>query len=112
VPGPTLPLGEFEHLVLLAVLECGGEAYAVPVRERVEARAGRPVARGALYTTLERLEAKGYLRSRMGEPTPVRGGRAKRYYTVSALGMRALRASRAALRAALRGLDGLLGDAP
>jgi PadR family transcriptional regulator, regulatory protein PadR len=112
MPVPVPPPGEFEHLVLLAVLQCGDAAYAVPVRHHIEARAGRAVARGALYTTLDRLEAKGYLRSRMGEPTPARGGRAKRYYAVTALGMRALRASRTALGAALQGLDALLGDAP
>jgi hypothetical protein len=71
-------LGEFEYAILLAVLHLGDEAYAVPLRELIEERTGRPVARGALYTALERLEAKGCLRSRMGDPTPERGGRARR----------------------------------
>lgn len=87
-------LGEFEHLVLLAVLRVGEEAYAVPVRAEIESRAGRTVARGALYTTLDRLEQKGLLTSRFGEPLPERGGRARRYYSVSARGLAGLRAAR------------------
>ena len=87
-------LGEFEHLVLLAVLRVGEEAYAVPVRAEIEARAGRTVARGALYTTLDRLEQKGLLKSRLGDPLPERGGRARRYYSVSQRGLASLRAAR------------------
>jgi DNA-binding PadR family transcriptional regulator len=93
-------LGEFEHLVLLAVLRVGEGAYAVPVRAEIESRAGRTVARGALYTTLDRLEQKGLLTSRLGDPLPERGGRARRYYTVSARGL-------ASLRAARESIDGL-----
>jgi PadR family transcriptional regulator len=73
------------------------DAYAVPIREFLEERTGRSVARGALYTTLQRMEAKGYLSSRMGEPTPERGGRAKRFWTVTPTGIAALQASRDAL---------------
>ncbi len=87
-------LGEFEHLVLLAVLRVGEEAYAVPVRAEIESRAGRTVARGALYTTLDRLEQKGLLTSRLGDPLPERGGRARRYYRVSSRGLAGLRAAR------------------
>ena len=65
---PPIYLGEFEYAVLLAILHLDQEAYAVPVRELIEERTGRPVAPGALYTALDRLEAKGCLRSRMGEP--------------------------------------------
>jgi PadR family transcriptional regulator PadR len=90
-------LGEFEHLVLLAVLRLGGDAYAVPVRSEIEARAGRAVARGALYPTLDRLEQKGLVRSRLGEALAERGGRARRYYTVSARGLACLRAARASI---------------
>src|SRR5687768_3796141 len=68
------PLGEFEQLVLLAVLQLGDEAYAVPVRDLIVARTRRNVARGALYTALERLEAKELVASRLGEPMPERGG--------------------------------------
>lgn len=103
-------LGEFEYAVLLAVLRLGDEAYAVPVREFLEERTGRPVARGALYTALERLEAKACLNSRMGDPTPERGGRARRYFTVSALGLRALRSTHTALARLSQGLEALLEE--
>lgn len=103
-------VGEFEYSVLLAVLHMDGsdQAYAVPVRALLEARTGRPVARGALYTALERLEAKGCLRSRMGDPTAERGGRARRYFTVTALGVRAIRAMHASLANLTQGLEAIL----
>ena len=88
---PAAPLGSLEALTLLAIRQLDDAAYAVPIREALERRLGRTVVRGALYTTLTRLEAKGYVRSRMGDPTPVRGGRAKRFYTVTAAGAEALR---------------------
>ena len=91
---PASPLGSFEALTLLAVRQLDDGAYAVPIRAALERRAGRPVARGALYTTLARLETKGYLRSRMGDPSPVRGGRAKRFYEVTAAGAEVLRLAR------------------
>ena len=90
-------LGEFEHMVLLAILRLGDEAYGVPIRKEIEKQTGRAVARGALYTTLDRMETKGYLSSRVGEPTPRRGGRARRYFTITAPGFAALRSSREAL---------------
>lgn len=102
-------LGEFEHLVLLAVLRLGDEAYAVPVREEIVSRAGRTVARGALYTTLDRLEQKGLLRSRMGEPLAERGGRARRYYAVTPRGLAGLRAARASIERLSAGLEPDLG---
>lgn len=101
-------LGEFEYAILLAVLQAGDEAYAVPVRGILEDRTGRPVARGALYTGLERLEAKGCLRSRMGDPTPERGGRARRYFTVTPLGLRALKSTHTAFARLAEGLDAVL----
>lgn len=101
-------LGEFEQMVLLAILRVGGDAYAIPVREELEARTGRTVARGALYTALDRLEAKRCLTSRLGEPLAERGGRARRYYTVTAPGLRSLRASRRALLELWRGLESQL----
>lgn len=107
---PVPYLGEFEYAVLLAVVHLGDEAYAVPMRELIEDRTGRAVARGALYTALERLEAKGCLRSRMGDSTPERGGRARRYFTVTALGMRALRSTHAALARLSRGLEAMLEE--
>jgi DNA-binding PadR family transcriptional regulator len=107
---PTPYVGEFEYAVLLALLHLEGteEAYAVPVRALLEARTGRPVARGALYTALERLETKGCLRSRMGDPTAERGGKAKRYFTVTPLGVKALKAMHASLASLSRGLEAVL----
>lgn len=102
-------LGEFEQVVLVAVLRLGDEAYAIPIRQEIEARTGRKVARGALYTALDRLEAKRYLRSRMSEPLPQRGGRARRYYTATPAGLAAVRASRESLLKLWQGIEGLLG---
>jgi PadR family transcriptional regulator PadR len=98
-------LGEFEQVVLLAILQLGPDAYAVPVRDEIERRTGRQVARGALYTALERLETKGLLRSRMSEPLPERGGRSRRYFALTASALAALRDSRAALLSLWRGLE-------
>jgi PadR family transcriptional regulator len=97
-------LGEFEQLILLAILRLGDDAYGVTIRAELAERAGRTVAPGALYTTLERLEIKGLIVSRMSDPTPQRGGRAKRHVTVTAEGMEALTRS---VEAYQRLLDGL-----
>ena len=105
---PDIYLGEFEQVVLLAILRLGEDAYAIPVREEIEARTGRTVARGALYTALERLEAKKCLRSRMSDPLPERGGRSRRYYAVTPAGVAALRAAREALMALWRGVESQL----
>jgi PadR family transcriptional regulator, regulatory protein PadR len=107
---PDTYLGEFEQVVLLAILRLGDDAYAIPVREEIGARTGRSVARGALYTALERLETKGCLTSRMSEPLPERGGRSRRYYTVTATGLAALRASREALLALWQGVESRLEE--
>jgi DNA-binding PadR family transcriptional regulator len=104
---PATYLGEFEFAVLLAVLQADA-AYAVPIRSILEERTGRPVARGALYTALERLETKGYLKSRMGDPTDERGGKPRRYFAVTPLGLRALRSTHAALANLTRGLESIL----
>lgn len=101
-------LGEFELLIMLAVLQAEEEPYAVSVREEIEERTGRSVSRGAVYATLDRLEKKGYLASWMSDPTPERGGKAKRLYRVEAEGLQAVRASREMMRAMWRGLDGVL----
>jgi PadR family transcriptional regulator PadR len=103
-----LYLGEFEQIVLLAILRLHDGAYAIPVREEIEARTGRRVARGALYTALDRLEQKRCLRSRMSEPMAERGGRSRRYFTVTPAGMAALRASRQTLLRLWSGLEGQL----
>jgi PadR family transcriptional regulator PadR len=102
-------LGEFEEVVLLAVLRLEEGAYSIPIRDEIATRAHRSVARGALFTALERLEEKGLLSSRMGEPLPERGGRARRYFRVTARGVQALRASRKARMDLWHGLDAVLG---
>ena len=105
---PDIYLGEFEQMVLLGILRLGEEAYAIPLREEIEARTGRTVARGALYTALERLEAKKCVRSTMSDPLPERGGRSRRYYTVTPAGLGALRESRDAWLALWEGVESLL----
>jgi PadR family transcriptional regulator PadR len=97
-------LGEFEILVLLAVLQAGDEAYGSIILKELSDRSGRSVARGALYVTLDRLESKGYLSSRVEAGGPARGGRPRRYYTVKASGLAQLRHS---LDAFARMRDGL-----
>jgi PadR family transcriptional regulator, regulatory protein PadR len=101
-------LGEFEQLVLLAVLQLGDDAYAVPVRDLIVTRTSRDVARGALYTALERLETKQLVTSRLGEPIPERGGRPRRYFTVTPQGVALLRQARAAVASLSQGLESVL----
>jgi PadR family transcriptional regulator, regulatory protein PadR len=98
------PLGEFELLVLLAILQAGEEAYGTTILEELHRRADRQIARGALYVTLDRLEAKGYVSSRTGEATAARGGRPRRYYTVRPIGVTLLRRSLDALGRMHQGL--------
>ena len=97
-------LGEFEQIALLAILRLADHAYGVSIRAEISKRTGRDIAPGALYTTLERLEAKGLLSSRVGDPTPERGGRAKRYYKLSGAGVRAIARAERAFRRLLDGL--------
>lgn len=101
-------LGEFEQIVLLAILRLGDDAYAIPIREEITNRTGRSVARGALYTALERLEAKRCVRSRMSGPLPERGGRSRRYFAVTPAGLSAVRSSRQSLLRLWQGLEGTL----
>jgi DNA-binding PadR family transcriptional regulator len=103
-------LGEFEEVVLLAVLRLEDAAYSIPVREEIRRCARRRVARGALYTALDRLEEKGLLSSRMGDALPERGGRPRRYFKVTPKGLVALRASRRARLELWQGLDAQLGE--
>ena len=107
----AINLGEFEHVVLLAVLRLGESAYAVPIRDEIERRTGRRVSRGSVYVTLDRLETKGYLRSWLADPTAERGGRAKRFYALRPRAVSALKESRRALIEMWRGLDEVLGRA-
>ena len=101
-------LGEFEQIVLLAILRLGDEAYGVPIRPEIERRTGRALTVGALYRTLDRLQDKGYVSSAFSDPTPERGGRSKRYFNVRPAGLQALRASREALTAMWEGLEPLV----
>jgi PadR family transcriptional regulator PadR len=104
-------LGEFEQLVLLAILQCAETddgAYTVPIGRLISDRTGRSVARGALHTTLERLEAKGLVTSTLGEPLAVRGGRPRRYFSVSKAGVSSLRDARKALANLSSGLEPVL----
>ena len=97
-------LGEFEQLVLLAIVQLSGDVYGVPIVEEIERRTGRTVSSAAVYVTLRRLEQKGLLSSRMGEPTAERGGKARRCVKVTAAGLKSLRESRQAIDHMWKGL--------
>jgi DNA-binding PadR family transcriptional regulator len=101
-------LGEFELLVLLATLSLGEEAYPVAVAAAIETRTGRPASRTAVLVTLERLEDKGLLTSRYGDPTPVRGGRAKRYFRAKPAALHAVRQAVSHINTMTAGLESLL----
>ena len=103
-------LGEFEQIVLLAVLRLGKNAYGVTILEEIEQRTGRSVMIGAVYATLDRLEIKRYISSSVGSPTPERGGRAKRFFRVTAQGSAALERSREILQNMWAGLDPVLEE--
>lgn len=102
-------LTELELLILLAVMRLGAEAYGVTVAREIEQRAGRTVLLGPLYTALTRLEQNGLITSTHGDPTPERGGRAKRYFAVTRAGVRAVREARAALTSMWSGVPQLKG---
>lgn len=105
------PIGEFEHRLLLAILQCTRDevdAYTVPIRQVLMDRTGRDVARGAVHTSLDRLEQKGLVTSTMGEPLAVRGGRSRRYFTVTPLGLKAVRQAQHAMQTLSAGLDPVL----
>src|SRR5580658_968207 len=102
-------LGEFEHVILLALLRLEDRAYGVTVRQEIEFRTKREVSIGAVYATLDRLEAKGYVKSRLGEPTPERGGRSKRFFRVTAQGRTAVTRTHHALSRLTEGLDFIRG---
>ncbi len=98
-------LGEFEHIVVLAVLRLEDRAYGVTVRQEIQVRTGREVSIGAVYATLERLQAKGYVQSSHGDPTPERGGRSKRFFRITAEGVAAVNRTGRALQSMSEGLD-------
>ena len=97
-------LGHFELLVLLALLRQGDEAYGVPIAHAIEESTGKPVILASVYNTLERLEQKGLVRSAVGEPTRERGGRAKRYFSITSAGLREVRSAKKALTILWRGI--------
>jgi PadR family transcriptional regulator, regulatory protein PadR len=125
MPARESPLGEFEVIVLLAVLHCAGTdtllhgagtgtgtgpGTGVEIRDEIERRSGRKVGRGAVYVTLDRLDEKGLLTSRFGASSPERGGHPRRFFSVTAAGLRAVKQSLATLERMRAGLDPVLGD--
>jgi PadR family transcriptional regulator len=104
-------LGSFELMVILTLIRLGEDAYGVPISREIEGRSGREVALGSVYATLERLEEKGLVTSELGEPTPERGGRAKRYFRVTARGLREVRVTQSVLKKLWRRLPQLEGGA-
>jgi PadR family transcriptional regulator PadR len=98
-------LGEFEHIVVLALLRLEDRAYGVTVRQEIELRTKREVSIGAVYATLDRMETKGYVKSRLGDPTPERGGRSKRFFRVTAKGVAAVNRTQKALQSMTEGLS-------
>jgi DNA-binding PadR family transcriptional regulator len=103
-------LGEFEHLLLLALLRLGPGTYGVPIREEIEERAGRAVSFGAVYSTLRRLERRGYLESWTGGAEPVPGGRARKLVRITPAGIEVLQRSRERLARMAEGLQERLGE--
>ena len=101
-------IGEFEQMILLAILQRKEDAYGVTIHEEIARHTPRPVARGAVYMTLDRLEKKGLLKSTLSDPTAERGGRAKRCYLLTKSAVQALKASRRTLLSLWNGLEPLL----
>jgi PadR family transcriptional regulator, regulatory protein PadR len=102
-------LGEFELMVLLALIRLGDQAYGVPISREIEQCSKREVALGSVYAALERMEDKGLVTSRLGDPTAERGGRAKRYFRVTAQGLRSVREAQRALVSLWSGVPQLEG---
>jgi DNA-binding PadR family transcriptional regulator len=102
-------LGDFELMVMLALIRLGDDAYGVPISREIELRSGREVALGSVYATLERLEGRGLVSSYLGKPTAERGGKAKRYFRVTSNGLRKARETRQALMKLWHGLPELEG---
>jgi PadR family transcriptional regulator, regulatory protein PadR len=105
-------LGEFELTVMLALLRLENNAYGVPISEELHKVTGRQISLGSIYAALERLERKELVISKLGDPTPERGGRAKRYFRVTTKGMRQVRATRAVLLNLWRGIPAFAGEHP
>ena len=103
-------LGEFELMILLAVIHLCDEAYGVPISRELERHRGRGVSVGSVYAALERMEAKALVASTLGDPTPERGGKAKRYFTVTKAGLRQVHETRRILSKLWRTLPELKGE--
>ena len=102
------PIGEFEQMILLAVLQRKDDAYGITIHEELARHTSRAVARGAVYMTLDRLEKKGLLKSTLSDPTAERGGRAKRCYALTKSAVQALKTSRRTLLSLWNGLEPVL----
>jgi PadR family transcriptional regulator PadR len=102
-------LGEFELMILLAVIRLGDDAYGVPISKELLVTTGRDVALGSVYAALDRLEQKEFVSSTLGDPTPARGGRAKRYFQVTAKGLREAKMTKKALTSLWRGIPQIEG---
>jgi DNA-binding PadR family transcriptional regulator len=100
----THTIGDFEQLILFALVRLGADAYGVSIRGDIEKRTGRTVSAGALYTALDRMEQRGLVASRLGDPTPQRGGKRKRLYTLQPAGERALARAYESLRLMANGV--------
>ncbi len=98
-------LGEFEHLILLSIMRLGDDAYGVTIRREIERHTGRSVSLGAIYPALDRLEEKGFIDSHVGEPTPTRGGRAKRYLQLTPEGLDMLVRTRVIIQSFWEGFE-------
>lgn len=106
-------LTEFEQLVLLSVLRLGGDAHGATIRRDLEETAHRPVSIPTIYVALSRLEQRGFVRSWMSDPTPVRGGKSKKHYELESEGVAALKSAKATLERMWEGVGGVLdGGAP
>lgn len=103
-------LGEFELLVMLALIRLDDNAYGVPISREIEKETNRETALGSVYASLERLEEKGFVSSQLGDPTPERGGRAKRYFRPTKKGLEKVRETRRILTAFWRALPELKGE--
>src|ERR1700685_3287764 len=105
-------LRDFELMILLVVLRLGDDAYGVPIARELKVHGRREVSLANVYATLERLQEKGYISSELADPTPERGGRAKRYFRVTAQGVKKVRETQRILVRLWQGVSGLQGDTP
>jgi PadR family transcriptional regulator PadR len=105
-------LGELELMILLSVVRLGEEAYGVPISREIGTQVGREVTLGSVYAALERMEARGLVASRLGDSTPERGGKAKRYFRVTKAGLRQVQETRRVLQQMWRNLPELRGERP